>query len=75
MRTGEQEWGEFAKRLTLLRKQNGLSQKEMAKILEISVSTLSKIERGELSPCLSVEILFHIHDHFGIPPHKQLETM
>ncbi len=73
MCTKEQSFREFSKRLTLLRKQNGLTQKEMTKILEISVSTLSKIEKGELPPRLSVEILFQIHDHFGIPPHKQLE--
>lgn len=74
MHSKEDDWKVLVKRLVLLRKQTGLSKKEMAQILEISVSTLNKIEKGELPPRLSVEILFHIQERFKIPPHELLKT-
>lgn len=54
-----------------LREKHGLSKKEMAKILGISVGTLNKIEKSELPPRLSVDIVFNIYQHFGIHPKNQ----
>ena len=50
-----------------LRKRHNITKKEMAKILGIGIKTLNKIEQGILPPKTSVEILFKIHNHFGIP--------
>ena len=49
-----------------LRKQYGLSKKEMAKKLEISVWMLNKIEKGELPVSLKIDILFCIYREFGV---------
>ena len=65
---------DFASFCTLvreLRQQHKLSQKKMAELLHISVSSLRKLERGEM-PRISVRIFFHIHAVFGIPPAVQL---
>lgn len=40
----------FGKKLKLIRKNNGLSQKELAKLLGCSVSTLSTYENGQFFP-------------------------
>ena len=49
-----------------LRKHYGLSKKEMAKKLGISVWMLNKIERGELPPNLKIDVLFCIRKEFGV---------
>ncbi len=61
----------FMFNVTRLRKRHGLTKKEMAKTLGISVGTLNKIEKGELPPRMSVEIVFNIYQHFGIHPKNQ----
>ena len=58
----------FSQQIKLIRTENKLTQKEMAKKLRISVSTLSKIERGILPPRLSCSILFQIYNQFGVHP-------
>ena len=50
-----------------LRKKHKITKKEMAEILGIGIKTLNKIEQGLLPPTLSVEVLFSIREHFGIP--------
>ena len=62
----------FLYNISWLRKHNGLSKKKMAEILEISVSTLNKIENGELPPRLGVGVVFNLHRHFGIIPKDQV---
>ena len=52
--------------IAFLRKHYGLSKKEMAKKLEISVWMLNKIEKGELPPSLKIDVLFNIYKEFGI---------
>lgn len=56
----------LANNITLLRKKHRLSKVKMAKILNISVNSLSKIEAGVIPPRLKVGILFHIRDHFEL---------
>ncbi len=58
----------FSENIKCIRKEAGLSQKEMARMLGIGVSTLSKIEKGVLPPRLSCSVLFCIQRHFGIHP-------
>lgn len=64
----------FLNNVLWLRKHNGLSKKEMAKKLNISIKTLNKIENGELPEKLSVEIVFDLYEHFGITPKTLFET-
>ena len=65
----------FINNIAYLRKKNGLSKKEMATILNISIYALNKIERGELPPKLSIEIIFNLQKHFKILPEKQFEKI
>lgn len=56
----------FCENVRLLRKREGLTQKEMAKRLKISVKSLSRIEKGTVPPRLSCEIVVNIYFEFGI---------
>lgn len=58
----------FIHNVTLLRKHYGLSQQEMADLLETSVEVLGKLENGECSDQLSMGVIFTVHDVFGIHP-------
>ena len=58
----------FSYNVMYLRKMNNISQKEMACILGIGVGSLNKIENGILPKRLSVDVLFRIHERFGIYP-------
>ncbi len=49
-----------------LRKDRGLTKKRMAEILNLSVKTLSKIERGETSRKLNATTIVRILDNFDI---------
>ena len=61
----------FMYNIAWLRKQNNLSKKEMAKILNISVYHINKLEKGVLPNHLSADLVFNIRNHFGIHPTKQ----
>ena len=56
-----------------LRKREGLSQKEMAKRLKVSVRSISMIEKGIIPDRLSCEIIFNIYFEFGISPNDLLK--
>lgn len=58
----------FCENIKKLRKKNGLSQKEMAQKLDISVKSLSTLEKGAIPSRLSVSIVFKIYKIFGIKP-------
>ncbi len=58
----------FCENIKNLRETNNLSEKEMAKILGISIERLQSIEKGILPPKLTVRILFRIQEHFHIKP-------
>lgn len=49
-----------------LRKHHNLSKKAMAKILDISTSSLNKIENGIMPPRLGIKIIHNIYNSFGI---------
>jgi transcriptional regulator with XRE-family HTH domain len=63
----DEEKKNVAKNVLWLRKQYGLSQKEMAKRLSISPKSLSRIERGDLPVRLCVLVPFRISCQFEIP--------
>ena len=54
--------------IRFLRLANQLSQKEMAKILNISVGTRRKMERGIPTPRVTIDILWQLRDAFGFSP-------
>ena len=58
---------DFCRNVHYLRKKNGLTQKETAKLLHIGVESLRKIEAGELPPRLGVEVLFYAQTAFSVP--------
>jgi len=52
-----------------LRKDSGLSQEELANILEVSRQTIISLEKGKYNP--SIMLAFRIARHFG----KQIEDI
>ena len=47
-----------------LRLHHGITKKQMAKILGISIGSMNKIERGTMPPRLSVKIIINIYNYF-----------
>lgn len=64
MESLEQIKANFAKNLQTLRKQSGITQLELAEKLQYSDKAISKWERGESVP--DVSVLKHISDTFGV---------
>ena len=58
----------FCQNIKTLRKNYYLSKKSMAKLLDIGIASLNKIESGVLPPRLSCELLVKIHTVFNVPP-------
>lgn len=56
-----------------LRKHYGLSKKEMAELLNISIYSINKLEKGILPPRLKVDVIFAVWKHFGVSPTEQLK--
>ncbi len=56
----------FCKNIKNLREKEKLSKKDMAKLLGISVHSLTMIENGTIPKRLSCRILIKIYDEFGI---------
>ena len=57
----------FLSNLKYLRRQHNLTQKQMAQILGISITTWRKMEQGIMSPQLSSLLVYRAADAFGIP--------
>ena len=55
---------QFNKRLKFLREDSGLSQSELAKLIQISKSSINMYERGEREP--KFETLEIIADYFNV---------
>ncbi len=62
----------FCKNVKIIREQNHLSKKEMAKILGIGLKSLSSIENGKIPPRLKAEVLIKIYRYFGILPSEMM---
>lgn len=58
----------FLQNLTYLRIQHGLTPKQMAKLLNISVRSMKRMERGELPLSVDADVLYSINDHFDVSP-------
>ena len=67
----EKQIRNFTYNVAWLRKHHKLSKKKMAEILNISVNSLSKLEKDIIPPRLTIKIIFDIWDYFGIHPAKQ----
>lgn len=67
-----QEAINFCKNVTLLRKQHGLTQVQMAAILDVGVGTVRSLERGILPPRLTIAVLLRVYDHFHVLPSRML---
>lgn len=63
----------FCKNVVKLRQERGFTKKKMAAKLGISIATLTKIERGTVPPRTGVEILYRIHNEFGVLPSELFE--
>lgn len=68
----EKEVEFFCKNLQNLRRKHNLSKKEMAKILDISIYSLTQLEKNILPPRLICSIFFKIQKNFGISPSNML---
>lgn len=51
-------------RLEMIRKERGISQESLAKILEVSRQTISSLENGRYNP--SILLAFKIAKYFGL---------
>ncbi len=57
-----------------LRKKNGLTKKQMALLLGISVKSLSKIERGEICRKLNMNTIFDVMCIFDVSADELFNT-
>ena len=60
--------------IKFLREKNNLTKAQMARVLQIGVNSLSKIEQGNFPPRISSEILFRLQYEFGVHPDDLLHT-
>ena len=65
----------FCKNVYFLRKKNGLTQREMAKLLNISVYSLGRIEKGIVPENLGCEMLFHLTVKFHVKMKELFEPL
>ena len=61
------ESANLLRNLNHLRRQHNLTQKQMAQILGISITTWRKMEQGIMPPRLSSLVVYRAADAFGIP--------
>lgn len=66
----EREINNMIKNIIQIRKDYGLSKKQMAEIMGIGARSFNKVENGEIPPKMKVDVLFNIQDCFGITPSK-----
>lgn len=62
----------FVCNIKWLRRQHGLTRKQMAEILKIGIWSMDKLEKGEIPPQLSIDVFFAVQKYFGISPSAQL---
>ena len=63
----------FCDNIRLLRAVLGLSKKEMARKIHISVASLNKLESGILPPRLCCDLIIYINWEFGILPSQMFK--
>ena len=57
----------FCRNIVCLRKKYGLTQNQMAQIMEVSVYSVRLLERGILPKHLPYTVLYPLCDHFNLP--------
>lgn len=62
----------FTHNIISLRRKAGLSKKAMAALLHISIYSLNQLEKGQIPPRMSCEVLLEIHQHFHVSPNTML---
>lgn len=63
----------FCRNVIILKRINKLTQKEMAQILEVSVATIRRMEKGEV-PRVHCRMLCRVCDRFGVSADLMLST-
>lgn len=66
--TIEEKLRTLAYNIAALRKQHHLSKAAMARLLQISVHTLTRLEQGDVPHTLGISILINTYEHFGVLP-------
>lgn len=69
------EWHIFCQNIRQLRAHYGLSKTRMAGLLGVSIKTISSLEQGIVPPRMSSVVLYNIHVHFHILPHKMFTPL
>ena len=72
--TGE-ELRHFMRNVAFLRAEHGLSKREMAKRLGISVRTLNELEQGRFPARLGASVIYNIYREFGVRPACQFTDL
>ena len=57
----------FCRNVRTLREKHGLTQKQMAEIMETSVYSVRLMEQGKLPPHLPYTVLYGLADYFKLP--------
>ena len=63
----------FCKNTLLLMRKNGLSEKEMMKIMQIGKVSFNKLKNGIVSKNITVATLLLLCKHFNVSPHKMFD--
>lgn len=58
----------LCRNITLLRKLNRITQKQMAALMEVSVYCVRKTEQGQLSSGLSTDAILRLGKYFNLNP-------
>lgn len=58
----------FCRNIAILRKVHGLTQKEMAKLMGVSVYCVRKLERGVIPERLRIDVIYPLCRQFGMNP-------
>lgn len=64
----EKELQAFCTNMRNLRKVRGMTQKEMAQALHISIGYVRRIEQGDVPIGLTCDVFYYIHRVFGVYP-------
>ena len=62
----QETWHNVGSKIRYFRKESGLTQRQLARGCDISVNTISLIERSEVAP--NIETLCKIANALGVPP-------
>lgn len=65
----------FCNNILILRKKHKLTQAQMSELLGIGVKSLRSLEKGEIPPKLSCDVIFNIYTVFGIYPSEMFSPL